>query len=145
MTSVCSADLVGYFPDPTNTGSRTLYCNPKNKLVDHFALLVGYTDTEWIIKNSWGQSWGLNGYAYISRNPSKDCCIGNQLHTTGSPTSNCSIPYCQQCTDLTSCTQCQTGRYLYYNSTTGVYSCELCTAANCAACYDYTGTCKWCY
>ena len=38
--------------------------------VDHVLLIVGWDDTKgaagvWIIKNSWGDSWGDNGYAYI--------------------------------------------------------------------------------
>jgi len=33
----------------------------------HFMLVVGYDDTQncWIVKNSWGNSWGENGYARI--------------------------------------------------------------------------------
>lgn len=45
-------------------------------MLNHAALLVGYTQKYWIIKNVWGSSWGINGYAYISRNPIEDCCIG---------------------------------------------------------------------
>lgn len=42
--------------------------------LDHGVLLVGYnneeTDSEyWILKNSWGTSWGIQGYAYLC----KDC------------------------------------------------------------------------
>jgi hypothetical protein len=34
----------------------------------HTPLIVGYNDEEgyWIIKNSWGTSWGMSGYAYIA-------------------------------------------------------------------------------
>lgn len=36
---------------------------------DHAVLIVGYNDTlcggAWIVKNSWGTSWGDNGYFYI--------------------------------------------------------------------------------
>lgn len=35
--------------------------------IDHAVLLVGYNTTHWIIKNSWGQTWGDKGFAYISR------------------------------------------------------------------------------
>lgn len=36
--------------------------------IDHGALLVGYdSDGNWIIKNSWGTSWGMNGFALISK------------------------------------------------------------------------------
>jgi len=41
--------------------------------LDHGVLVVGYDDTAsthyWIVKNSWGTSWGVDGYVYIC----KDC------------------------------------------------------------------------
>ncbi len=72
--SVCSKSMSYYSP---TANSRTLSCDPTNKTIDHNVLLVGYTETEWIIKNSWGTGWGLNGYGYISRNPDNDCCISS--------------------------------------------------------------------
>lgn len=41
--------------------------------LDHTLLLVGYTETHWILKNSWGESWGENGFGYVSK--AKDCGI----------------------------------------------------------------------
>lgn len=41
--------------------------------IDHAVLLVGYTETHWIIKNSWGTGWGNQGFGYISR--TNDCGI----------------------------------------------------------------------
>ncbi|XP_055514800.1 procathepsin L-like [Leucoraja erinacea] len=43
--------------------------NCKQKLINHSVLLIGYVDRRsksyWIIKNSWGTSWGENGYMRI--------------------------------------------------------------------------------
>lgn len=42
--------------------------------VNHAVVLVGYTvEGHWIVKNSYGMSWGENGYAKIDKNA--DCLI----------------------------------------------------------------------
>ena len=49
--------------------------------LDHRVLIVGYDSVDcedyWIVKNSWGQDWGMNGYIHIGRN------IGNPLGVCG--------------------------------------------------------------
>jgi len=32
------------------------------EFINHAILLVGWTNTGWIAKNQWGNSWGNNGY-----------------------------------------------------------------------------------
>uniref|UniRef100_A0A2C9KT48 Peptidase C1A papain C-terminal domain-containing protein n=1 Tax=Biomphalaria glabrata TaxID=6526 RepID=A0A2C9KT48_BIOGL len=49
--------------------------------LDHAMLLTGYgTDPKtklpyWIIKNSWSEDWGVNGYAYTLRNADNLCGV----------------------------------------------------------------------
>lgn len=38
------------------------------KDINHCVLLVGYTPDHYILKNSWGTSWGDNGYMHLARN-----------------------------------------------------------------------------
>ncbi|RHY82987.1 hypothetical protein DYB37_008897 [Aphanomyces astaci] len=35
--------------------------------LDHAVVIVGYTDSHWKIKNSWGQEWGDQGFIYLRR------------------------------------------------------------------------------
>ncbi len=36
--------------------------------VDHGVLVVGYTENDFIVKNSWGSGWGESGYFRLARN-----------------------------------------------------------------------------
>lgn len=61
-----------------NSGDYTYYYGGTAS-TDHAILLSGWDDTKvtaggtgaWIIKNSWGTSWGENGFFYISYNDTK--------------------------------------------------------------------------
>ena len=46
--------------------SSGVFSNCQQSL-DHGVLLVGYTADAWIVKNSWGTSWGETGYIRLAR------------------------------------------------------------------------------
>ncbi len=52
-------------------GKSGLIACPSNSELNHAVLLVGYNTSHWFIKNSWGISWGNNGFGYISKE--NDC------------------------------------------------------------------------
>lgn len=48
-----------------NRGPNNWRCG--DKTYNHAILITGWTNDHFIIKNSWGTGWGLNGYLYLPR------------------------------------------------------------------------------
>merc|ERR1719361_1492028 len=56
------------FEDFYHIGSSGVYKSNRKKLLGYHAMAaVGMTKNYWIVKNSWGASWGNKGYLYIHR------------------------------------------------------------------------------
>jgi cathepsin L len=71
--SVC-VDASGGFQS-YHTG---VFSGPCGTQINHAILAVGSTSTYWIVKNSWGTTWGSSGYIYMAKGKNL-CAVGSRL------------------------------------------------------------------
>ncbi len=60
-----------WFDTENNKGSFDRY-NPSDKRGGHAVSLVGYNKERFIVRNSWGDRWGDNGFAHVSHAYARD-------------------------------------------------------------------------
>jgi cathepsin L len=56
--------------------AKGIYTDCRAGVSNHGVVLAGMDSTSWLIKNSWGYSWGEDGYIRVSRTaPNKACNV----------------------------------------------------------------------
>lgn len=49
--------------------------------INHAVQLIGYdANGDWIIKNSWGTSWGIEGFGYVTSDSAGNCGINLEVY-----------------------------------------------------------------
>ncbi|KAK6737250.1 hypothetical protein RB195_019752 [Necator americanus] len=88
--------------------------------INHAVVIVGFTPQYWIVRNSWGSSWGEAGHIRILRQPTDPCKltrywsqpIATATWTQGNAVvvppmqSTTSVPNLQDCCDGACCEEC---------------------------------------
>jgi hypothetical protein len=59
-------DVDNTWYNATNTGGKLDVYQPHTKAGGHAVAIVGYTPGRFIVRNSWGKTWGDKGYGYAS-------------------------------------------------------------------------------
>ena len=60
--------IISVMPDLYTWGGKGIYDNAAcGSSPDHAVTIVGFDENSWIIKNSWGPSWGSSGYFRLAR------------------------------------------------------------------------------
>ncbi|XP_055947510.1 procathepsin L-like [Argiope bruennichi] len=71
-------------PRSFRTYKEGIYDDPEcsSNLLDHAVTLIGYGTEDgtdyWLVKNSWGTSWGMKGYMKVARNRNNMCGIASK-------------------------------------------------------------------